>query len=55
MLNTAAVVLSLVIGHDTGVIWPSYVVVCLGAVVVKVVSTYRLIMILRCRPAAPSV
>lgn len=52
-LNTAAVVLSLVVGHETGVIWPSYLVAGL-AVVVKVVSSYRLILILRGRPAAPS-
>ncbi|TDD62475.1 CDP-alcohol phosphatidyltransferase family protein [Kribbella antibiotica] len=52
-VNTAAVVISLVIAHHTGAQWLPYTV-AIGALVVKVVSSYRLVAILRGRtPAAP--
>ena len=50
-LNTAAVVISLIIAHHTGAQWLPYSIALL-ACVVKVVSSYRLIAILRGRCAA---
>jgi len=50
-VNTAAVVLSLVIADHTGAQWLPYSI-ALAACVVKVVSSYRLVAILRGRLAA---
>jgi phosphatidylglycerophosphate synthase len=52
-VNTAAVVISLVIAHHTGAQWLPYSI-AIAACVVKVASSYRLIAILRGRlPAVP--
>jgi phosphatidylglycerophosphate synthase len=52
-VNTAAVVISLVIAHHTGAQWLPYTI-AIGACAVKVMSSYRLLAILRGRtPAAP--
>ncbi|WP_405062672.1 CDP-alcohol phosphatidyltransferase family protein [Kribbella sp. NBC_01505] len=50
-VNTAAVVISLVIAHQTGWQWLPYTA-AIGACVVKVASSYRLIAILRGRQVA---
>ena len=50
-VNTAAVVISLIIAHHTGAQWLPYSI-ALAACVVKVVSSYRLCAILRGRRAA---
>jgi CDP-diacylglycerol--glycerol-3-phosphate 3-phosphatidyltransferase len=50
-VNTAAVVISLVIAYHTGAQWLPYTV-AVGACVVKLVSSYRLVAILRGRVAA---
>lgn len=50
-VNTAAVVISLIIAHHTGAQWLPYTV-AIAACVVKVVSSYRLNSILRGRRAA---
>ncbi len=51
--NTSAVVLSLVLGLVTGVLWPAYLAATLASAV-KLASVVRLLMILRGRiPAAP--
>jgi phosphatidylglycerophosphate synthase len=53
-VNTAAVVISLIIAYHTGAHWLPYGV-AVAALVVKVVSSYRLNLILRGRlPAAPA-
>ncbi|MFG1816257.1 CDP-alcohol phosphatidyltransferase family protein [Kribbella sp. NPDC049174] len=53
-VNTAAVVISLIVAHQTGAHWLPYGV-AIGALVVKVASTYRLLTILRGRrPAVPA-
>ncbi|GAA1549462.1 hypothetical protein GCM10009804_02410 [Kribbella hippodromi] len=54
-LNTAAVVISLVVAHQAGALWTLPYAVAIAACLVKVVSAYRLIEIL-CdrRPAAPA-
>ncbi|HWD77756.1 MAG TPA: CDP-alcohol phosphatidyltransferase family protein [Kribbella sp.] len=50
-LNTAAVVISLVVAGQTGAQWLPYTV-AIAALVVKIVSSYRLIMIICGRRAA---
>jgi CDP-diacylglycerol--glycerol-3-phosphate 3-phosphatidyltransferase len=50
-VNTAAVVISLIVAHHTGAQWLPYSV-AIAAVVVKVVSAHRLIAILRGRVLA---
>jgi len=50
-LNTGAVVVSLVVAGQTGAQWLPYAV-AVAACVVKVVSSYRLVMILVGRQAA---
>ena len=50
-VNTAAVVISLIVAHQTGAQWLPYSI-ALAACVVKVISSYRLIAILRGRRSA---
>ena len=50
-VNTAAVVISLIIAHHTGAQWLPYAV-AIAALAVKIVSSYRLIQILCGRQAA---
>lgn len=50
-VNTAAVVVSLVIAHQTGAQWLPYTM-AIAACVVKIASSYRLIAILRGRQSA---